>query len=112
MYKENIKKIVLFSAIGFIAAFLIMMLIEPDWGIGSKFTMALLFSAVPYGWHLINKILGGWGVVGSIPIMVFFFILKLVGSVFLGWIATPVALVYNIIKLIVENKKDTENNNE
>ena len=104
MYKENIIKICLMTGIGYIVAFLLFLSIEPDYELSTQLTAAFFFATVPYGWSLINKIAGGWVMAGSIPVILCVFILKLVAAVFLGWIATPIALIYNIVRLIIEKK--------
>lgn len=112
MYKENIIKICLMTGIGYIVAFLLFLLIEPDYELSTQLTAAFFFATVPYGWSLINKISGGWIVAGSIPIIICAFLLKLVVSLFLGWIATPIALIYNIVRLIVDKKTATHETTE
>ncbi len=105
MYKENIKKICLMTAIGFAIGFLLMFIMDADSDFGSKIIMAIVLSGVPYGWTLINKVSGGLGFAGPIYVVIFVYILKFIVSIFLGWVATAVVLIYNFVMLFLENKK-------
>ena len=68
--------------------------------------MAILFAGVPYGWVLMNSfidiVLGGTEFVISVPLWLTAMVFKLVAAAILGWIVTPIALVYNIIMAIVK----------
>lgn len=103
MYKKNIIQILVKTAIGYVLAFCIMLSIENDMGFCSF--MALVFSTVPYGWTTINKYLGNWFVTGSAAAVVISFFAKFLLSLLVGWIVTPVALIYNIVKMVHENKQ-------
>ena len=105
MYKNNIIRILVKTAIGFVVAFLVMTQLEKDWGFSAWCSMAFVFSTVPYGWSTINKYLGNWFVSGSIAAVVISFLAKFLLSILIGWIVTPIALIYNIIKLITERNQ-------
>ena len=104
MYKENLIKISIKTAIGFVVAFFVMTQIEPGWGLGSWCTMAIFFSTVPQGWSTINNWFGNWIITGSIAGFVIGLFAKFLLSVLLGWIITPVSLIYNTVRLIMENR--------
>lgn len=101
-HKDNVRRLLLKGLIGFAAGFifvLITALIDEDpFSFTMAFVTGLFLAGVPYGWELLTKIIGNWYVVGSIPIMIIVFMLKLVGAVFIGWAAYPIALLYNLIK--------------
>ena len=105
MYKDNIIRILVKTAIGFAVAFFVMTQLESDWGFGAWCFMAFVFSTVPCGWTTINKYLGNWFVTGSIAVVLIAFFAKFLLSLLVGWIVTPVALIYNIVKMVHENKQ-------
>ena len=109
MYKENLIKIGIQTAIGFAVAFFVMTQIEPDWGFGAWCVMAVLFSTVPQGWSTINKWFGNWVILGSAAGFVIGLFAKFLLSLLLGWIITPVLLIYNIIKWIMETRSSRSN---
>ena len=105
MYKSNIIQILAKTAIGFAVAFFVMTQLESDWSFSSWCSMAFIFSMVPCGWSTINKYIGNWFVTGSIAALAISFIVKFLLSLLVGWIVTPVALIYNIVKMVNENKQ-------
>ena len=105
MYKENIIRILVKTGIGFALAFFVMTQLESDWGFSAWCSMAFVFSTVPYGWTTINKYLGSWFVTGSIAAVVLSLFAKFLLSLLVGWIATPVALICNIVKMVSESKQ-------
>ena len=105
MYKNNLFKIVGKTAIGFVVAFLVMTQLGKGWGFGSWCSMAFLFSTVPTGWVMINKYLGSWFVGGSFAAAAIFFIVKLMASLLVGWIVTPIVLIYNIVMMVKEKQE-------
>lgn len=104
MYKKNIIQILVKTAIGFAVAFFVMTQLESDWSFNSWCSMAFMFSTVPYGWTTVNKYLGNWFVTGSVAAVVISFFAKFLLSLLVGWIVTPVALIYNIVKMVNERK--------
>ena len=105
MYKDNIIRILVKTAIGFAVAFFVMTQLEKDWGFSAWCSMAFVFSTVPYGWTTINKYLGNWFVTGSAAAVVISFFAKFLLSLLVGWIVTPIALIYNVVKMVNENKQ-------
>lgn len=105
MYKENLIKIAVKTAIGFAVAFLVMTQIEPDAGFGFWCVMAFFFSTVPQGWSTINKYFGSWIVTGSAAAVVLSLFAKFLLALLTGWIVTPISLIYNIVKLVMEKKQ-------
>lgn len=105
MYKDNIIRILVKTAIGFAVAFFVMTHLENDWGFSAWCSMAFVFSTVPYGWTTVNKYLGNWFVTGSIVAVVISFFAKFLLSLLVGWIVLPIALIYNIVKMVRENKQ-------
>ena len=106
MYKENIKNILIYTIIGYIIVFLFSYLISQE--LSMCLVMSIFAAPAGYGWHLINKYVGGSIVIGSAPVMIGIFFVKLIASILLGWILVPIALIYNIIRLILELKKAPE----
>ena len=106
MYRNNIIQILVKTVIGFTVAFIVMTQLEPDWSFNAWCSMAFIFSTVPYGWSMINRHLGNWFVSGSIATIVISFFAKFLLSILIGWIVTPIALIYNLAKLIIESKQD------
>lgn len=60
--------------------------------------LGLLFAGFPYGWSLINRFLGQCSIFGSIPVLIFLFFLKFAFSLWIGMIAYPIVLIYNLIR--------------
>lgn len=58
-------------------------------GIGVAVMMGIMCAGMPYAWSVIPVIAIGWLSI----------IIKFVVAVFLGWIVTPIALVYNFIQM-------------
>ena len=107
MYKENLIKIAVKTAIGFAIAFFVMTQISPDWDFGSWCVMAFFFSTVPQGWSTVNKYFGSWIVTGSAAAVVLSLFAKFLLALLTGWIVTPISLLYNGVKLVMEHKKAT-----
>lgn len=106
MYKENLIKIGIKTAIGFAVAFFVMTQIEPDWDFGGWCIMAFLFSTVPYGWGTINNWFGSWFITGSAAAIVIGLTAKFLLALLIGWIVTPIALIYNVVMLFLENRTE------
>ncbi len=62
--------------------------------------LGIFFSGLPYGWEFSGKIIGGWLVLGSIPIMICAFLIRAIIALLVGWIAYPIALICAIVKMI------------
>ena len=59
---------------------------------------AIFFAGVPYGWQLSGKVIT-FGVVGSLPVMIIFYMLRLVVAMVTGWVAYPIALIRAVVRL-------------
>lgn len=99
MYKEELKKLIVYGVIGFIIGFIFTFSTSPEMGIKGACIMGIFFAGLPYGWKLSGKVVGGWIVVGNIAIMIITFALRALISMIIGWIAYPIALIYYIIKV-------------
>ena len=102
IYKATVKRLLLKGLWGFLIGVLFVLITTlsdtESFNIGFALIIGLLLSGVPYGWELLSTIIGRWYVVGSIPVMLIVFMLKLTGAVFIGWVAYPIALLYALIK--------------
>lgn len=58
----------------------------------------LTLAGLPYGWGLINRFLGQWSFFGNILVLILLFVLKLAFSLWIGMIAYPIVLVYNLVR--------------
>lgn len=58
--------------------------------------MGLPFAGIPYGWVQTGRFFGT--IVGTIPIMVIAFMLRLTAAYILGLFVYPVVLLYNLIR--------------
>ena len=104
--KKNIISILIKTAIGFVAAFIVMSQIQPDWSWTSWATMAMLCSTIPHGWSIITKYIGSW-IIFDGAMFICGLLLKLVLSLFLGWILVPINLAWNIGMYFWERHKLT-----
>lgn len=108
VYKENLIRISIKVSIGFVVAFYAMTQIEPDGNFSSWCIMAFFFSTVVQGWSTINQYSGSWFVTGSAAAFVLSLLAKLLLSLLVGWIVTPIALIYNTVRLIMEQKQNQQ----
>lgn len=106
MYREKLRKLIIMGVIGCVIGFILGVVAFPDSGFWEHCALGFYLSCLPYGWHIVGKIIGRWIVVGHIAIMLFAFILRFVAAVFVGWIAYPISLVYHIVMVC---KKPVEN---
>ena len=102
IYKDRVCRLLVKGLIGFTVGFLFALVMalsdgEP-FNIGFGILVGIGLAGVPYGWELMELILGRWSVVGHIGIMLVVFMLKLTAAVLIGWIAYPIALLYNAIR--------------
>lgn len=95
--KEELKKLIIKGLIGVVVG-VVLATSTGDrewWGI---LIFAIFFAGVPYGWQLSGKVIT-FGVVGSLPVMIIFYMLRLVVAMVTGWIAYPIALIRAIVRL-------------
>lgn len=95
--KEELKKLIIKGLIGVVVG-VILATSSGDkewWGV---LLFAIFFAGVPYGWQLSGKVIT-FGVVGSLPVMIIFYMLRLVVAMVTGWIAYPIALIRAIARL-------------
>lgn len=102
--KENIKKLIRKGIIG-IAIGLIVVSSLGDRTFLSYALGVACFTGVPYGWELSGRVIT-FGVVGSLPIMIIFYMLRLVVALLVGWIAYPIALIRAILRLRKPEEED------
>jgi len=103
------RQLALKGLLGFTGGFLFALMVT----LSDKNTFSVLFgcaigffcAGIPYGYELLGKIIGQWYVVGHIAVMLIVFILKFVGAAFIGWIAYPIALLYNLVKALKRDSK-------
>ena len=58
---------------------------------------SFILAGVPYGWSLINRIIGNWVIFGNLIVVIAFFIFKFGFSFILGITVYPIVLIYNLI---------------
>ncbi len=103
MYKEKLQSMIIKGVIGFIIGFAFAYFsFETTFEFWGGCTVGICFAGLPYGWELFGKILGGWIIGGELAVLVIAFMIRLIGSLLLGWISYPIALVFYIIKAIRE----------
>ena len=52
----------------------------------------------PFGWELLNRLVGQWSIWGSLFVVIALFVFKLAFALMIGMFAYPVFLIYHIIK--------------
>ena len=95
--KEELKKLIIKGLIGVVVG-VILATSSGDkewWGV---LLFAIFFAGVPYGWQLSGKVIT-FGVVGSLPVMIIFYMLRLVVAMVTGWVAYPIALIRAVVQL-------------
>ena len=101
-YRSNVCRLLILGAIGFVCGFLFYVVTSLSDGnhisIWAAFAIGCTASGIPYGWELVGRMIGHWYVVGHIGIIILAGFLKLAGAILIGWIAYPVALLYNLIR--------------
>ena len=103
MEKENLFKLIIQGVIGLIIG-IILAISTMDIGFFSTLIFGLFFAGLPYGWSLSSKFVGALLISTSPVVLVCSFMLKLIISIFVGWIAYPIMLVYTIFK-VISNKE-------
>ena len=58
----------------------------------------LFFAGVPYGWRTISRWTSQWTIYGSVLILIFLFMFKIIGTFTIAMVGYPVILVYNLIR--------------
>ena len=99
MYKEDLKKLIIYGIIGFIIGVIFTFSVSSRLEIGVACAMGIVFTGLPYGWKISGKIIGDWIIVGNIAVIIIAFVLRALISMVIGWIAYPIALIYYIIKV-------------
>lgn len=95
--KEELKKLIIKGLIGVVVGVILAT------GSGDKewwgaLLFAIFFAGVPYGWQLSGKVIT-FGVAGSLPVMIIFYMLRLVVAMVTGWVAYPIALIRAVVRL-------------
>lgn len=95
--KEELKKLIIKGLIGVVVGVILATSTGDKewWGV---LLFAIFFAGVPYGWQLSGKVIT-FGVVGSLPAMIIFYMLRLVVAMVTGWVAYPIALIRAIARL-------------
>lgn len=95
--KEELKKLIIKGLIGVVVGVILATSTGDKewWGV---LLFAIFFAGVPYGWQLSGKVII-FGVVGSLPVMIIFYMLRLVVAMVTGWVAYPIALIRAVVRL-------------
>lgn len=95
--KEELKKLIIKGLIGVVVGVVLATSTGDKewWGV---LLFAIFFAGVPYGWQLSGKVIT-FGVVGSLPVMIIFYMLRLVVAMVTGWVAYPIALIRAVVRL-------------
>ena len=95
--KEELKKLIIKGLIGVVVGVILATSTGDKewWGV---LLFAIFFAGVPYGWQLSGKVIT-FGVVGSLPVMIIFYMLRLVVAMVTGWVAYPIALIRAVVQL-------------
>lgn len=102
--KENIKKLIRKGIIGIVIGLIVVSSLS-DRTFLSYVLGVVCFTGVPYGWELSGRVIT-FGVVGSLPIMIIFYMLRLVVALLVGWVAYPIALIRAILRLRKPGEED------
>lgn len=102
VHKDTVRHLLLQGILGFAVGFLLNIITslsdQDPFNLTAGIMIGLLMAGVLYGWELLGKIIGNWFVVGSVPIMIIVLMCKLFGAILIGWVAYPIALLYNLMK--------------
>ena len=95
--KEELKKLIIKGLIGVVVGVILATSSgnKEWWGV---LLFAFFFAGVPYGWQLSGKVIT-FGVVGSLPVIIIFYMLRLVVAMVTGWVAYPIALIRAVVRL-------------
>lgn len=95
--KEELKKLIIKGLIGVVVGVVLATSTGDKewWGV---LLFAIFFAGVLYGWQLSGKVIT-FGVVGSLPVMIIFYMLRLVVAMVTGWVAYPIALIRAVVRL-------------
>lgn len=102
--KENCKRIIRKGIIGMVIGLVIISSFYDHTFLSYALGIAC-FTGVPYGWELSGRVIT-FGVVGSLPIMIIFYMMRLVVALLVGWIAYPIALIRAILRLREPEEED------
>lgn len=86
-FKDKLRSIIIKIIIGFVMG--LVLGLSTDMGVSGSIFIGIMLAGVPYAWSVIPVIAFGW-----ITILI-----KLGVAVFLGWIVTPIAFVYNLYQM-------------
>lgn len=67
--------------------------------------LGFLSTGIPYGWQCVGRFLKSWVIVFNIPVMVILFMLRAATSIFIGFIAYPIALLCALIRMQKKGSK-------
>ena len=95
--KEELKRLVIKGLLGVVLG-IVLATSTGDKGLWGILLFAVFFAGVPYGWQISGRIIN-FGVVGSLPVMFIFYMLRLVVAMVTGWVAYPIALIRTIAAL-------------
>ena len=104
-YRSKIIKSIICASIAAIIA--ICLAINDGMQIQGAITLGVFAAGIPTGWSIISKIFGNW-VIGSLPTLICYLLLKVILSVFIGGVVHPILLIYYIIKYIFCAKVENE----
>lgn len=68
-------------------------------------TLGFVCVGIPYGWQCVGKFLRSWFVSFNIPVMVILFMLRATISIFIGFIAYPIAVLCALIRAQIKGSK-------
>lgn len=111
-HKERVRELLKLGAKGFCGGCLFVLLVlgmvasfsdESVMFADPSFVLLALFGGIgcigfPYGWSLINRVVGNWSIFGNIIVVLAFFWFKAGFSLMLGIWVYPIVLIYNLIQ--------------
>lgn len=92
-YRSRLVEFIVKGIVGLIIGTVLFSITDPGCGFWNAFQSGLFFFGVPLGWHLTGKVIGGY-IIGSLPIMIGVFLVRLVAAFFIGTFSYPVVLAY------------------
>ena len=111
-HKERVRELLKLGAKGFCGGCLFVLLVlgmvasfsdESTMFADPSLVLLALFGGIgcigfPYGWSLINRVVGNWSIFGNIIVVLAFFWFKAGFSLMLGIWVYPIVLIYNLIQ--------------
>ena len=107
MCQENLRRLKKQGLIGILIGLALATYFCVDAGSFSIETFLIVpicVAGIPYGWDLFGRVFYSL-VVGSVPVMLIGFMLRICAALLIGWLVYPIVLVYTMICARGEDKQ-------